>query len=183
MVLSEHTVARPAATRLPSLSLVLACEPAQVANVRAIVAAALATCPRRDDVVLVASELASNAVAHSTRRPGGTFTVQLHTAQRAVELRVHDAGGDSVPELLPEPPDPLQRPDPLDGAAEHGRGLRLVDAYADRWDHHTGDDGCTVWAAFTLPGAPPAAGPGTDFTGPGDVAQPPEAVLHLLSPN
>ncbi len=169
MVLSEHAAAQPAASRLPSMSLVFGCEPAQVARVRAIVSAALVNCPRRDDVVLVAGELAVNAIVHSTRRLGGTFTVQLYKAPRAVALWVHDADGDGAPVLTSEPPSPIDAPDLPAEELEHGRGLRLVDACADRWDHRTGGDGCAVWATFTLPGAATGTEPSSDFPSPGDI--------------
>ena len=48
-----------------------------IRTVRADLRAVLDDCPRADDVILCASELAANAALHSrSRLPGGTFTVR-----------------------------------------------------------------------------------------------------------
>jgi anti-sigma regulatory factor (Ser/Thr protein kinase) len=49
--------------------------------VRSDVRALLADCPAADDVILCASELATNAVRHSrSSLPGGTFTMRVTPA-------------------------------------------------------------------------------------------------------
>ncbi len=67
-------------------------EPGQVGRVRAEVRAYLAGCPRADDAVLVASELAANAVLHS-RSAGQSFTVRAEVGRDWVHLEVEDLGG------------------------------------------------------------------------------------------
>ena len=54
----------------------------------------LAGCPAADDMVLLVSELAANAIAHSdSGRPGGIFTVRLtHRSARGAQAEVADQG-------------------------------------------------------------------------------------------
>jgi serine/threonine-protein kinase RsbW len=68
--------------------------PAQARIVRADLRAHLAGCPAAEDVLLLASELAANAIAHShSGRPGGTFTIRLsHEPGSAVQAEVADHG-------------------------------------------------------------------------------------------
>lgn len=132
----------------PRLVWVFAAEAAQVAAVRAAVGEALpGECGRRDDVEVVAGELASNAARHSR---GDEFAVQLSLSSSLVELTVHDEGGDTTP-TLQEPPDPLAVLDAGPEAFEHGRGLRLVEGYSDSWGHSADESGCVTWARFHLP--------------------------------
>jgi serine/threonine-protein kinase RsbW len=69
--------------------------PEQVHWVRSDLAAVLNGCPVADETVLVASELAANAVSHSSsRRPGGRFTVRAEVcAGDRVRVQVEDQGG------------------------------------------------------------------------------------------
>jgi hypothetical protein len=55
---AARTAPRPAEIRLAGV-------PASVSAARRFVASALPGCPRADDLILAASELASNAVGHS----------------------------------------------------------------------------------------------------------------------
>jgi hypothetical protein len=66
--------------------------PDQVARVRREVRAYLDGCPAADDVVLIVSELVSNAIMHSLSRVG-TFSVcvQIHPAY--IYAEVEDDGG------------------------------------------------------------------------------------------
>jgi serine/threonine-protein kinase RsbW len=68
--------------------------PAQARIVRADLRPLLTGCPAADDVLLLASELAANAIAHSdSGRPGGTFTVRLtHEPGSGVRAEVADQG-------------------------------------------------------------------------------------------
>ena len=68
--------------------------PAQARIVRADLRLLLAGCPAADDVLLLASELAANAIAHSdSGRPGGSFTVRLtHEPGCGVLAEVADQG-------------------------------------------------------------------------------------------
>ncbi|MCT7354175.1 ATP-binding protein [Streptomyces sp. 15-116A] len=76
-----------------------------------------------DTAALIVAELAANAVTHG-RVPGRDFELRLtHLADR-VRIEVTDTHSG--------PPRPAVRPArTLD---EHGRGLLLVDALADRWE-------------------------------------------------
>lgn len=86
-------------------------------------------------VALVTAELASNAITHG-RLPGRDFRLTL------LLLPEHDTVRVEVTDTRPEHllPHPVAVPAPPD--AEFGRGLLLVEAYADRW-------GCTVRDAYT----------------------------------
>ncbi|MFI6603756.1 ATP-binding protein [Nonomuraea sp. NPDC050536] len=93
--------------------------------------------PRRLDVALVATELATNTLIHSrSGRPDGEFTVRLVLTSTTVELAVVDQG-------------PLTVPAPR-AADESGRGLRIVRELADdvRWEITA--EGRTTWARFVV---------------------------------
>jgi serine/threonine-protein kinase RsbW len=93
----------------------------QVRQVRAFLRPVLADCPAADDVLLVCSELAANAVQHSaSARPGGHFTVRAEIREHEyVEIEVKDSGGRWAPRTH---------------TGEHGRGLLIVDELAACWD-------------------------------------------------
>ncbi|WP_329617140.1 ATP-binding protein [Streptomyces brevispora] len=84
-------------------------------------------------VALVTAELAANALTHG-RLPGRDFRLLLRLLPKAVRIEVTD----TRPERLP--PRAATAPAPADAIS--GRGLLLVEAYADRW-------GCTVRDAYT----------------------------------
>jgi hypothetical protein len=87
--------------------------PIQVQRVRHDVRAALDGHPAVDDVVLIMSELSSNAVLHS-QSLGVTFDVHVEVYPAYVWIEVIDRGGD----WLVGPP------------GDHGRGLVLVEMLA-----------------------------------------------------
>jgi anti-sigma regulatory factor (Ser/Thr protein kinase) len=85
------------------------------------------------DVVLVTSELVTNAIRHA----GADLLVRLVREQDQIRLEVTDP--------LPELPE-LRRPD-----LDSGRGLHIVGAVADRWGVvPIPGVGKRVWAAFEL---------------------------------
>ncbi|MEU2061485.1 ATP-binding protein [Streptomyces sp. NPDC013455] len=91
---------------------------------------------RDDDVLLCVSELATNALVHGAPAGRGFLLVlELH-ADGVLHLEVHDSGAGEV--RVPEP-----SPD-----AEHGRGLLLVTALADKWGVGERDPGKIVWCEF-----------------------------------
>ncbi|WP_282692868.1 ATP-binding protein [Streptomyces sp. CC208A] len=97
-------------------------------------------------VVLVAGELATNAVRHG-HVPGRDFHLSLRVteAPRAVaRVEVSDTRAERVP------PRPGRLPEPEPG--EGGRGLLLVGGLAERWGWHPrlGAPGKTVWAECAL---------------------------------
>ncbi|MEV0784622.1 ATP-binding protein [Streptomyces sp. NPDC050423] len=84
-------------------------------------------------VALVTAELAANAVTHG-RLPGRDFRLTLLLLAHALRIEVTD----TRPERLP----PTSVVAPASADAVSGRGLLLVEAYADRW-------GCVVRDAYT----------------------------------
>src|SRR5712691_5262059 len=89
----------------------------RVRQVRADLAHVVEGCPFADDFVLMASELATNAVVHSrSGRIGGTFTIRAEVRPGDFAwLEVEDQGG---PWTEREPDD------------ERGRGLAMVASLA-----------------------------------------------------
>jgi anti-sigma regulatory factor (Ser/Thr protein kinase) len=67
----------------------------QIGQVRADLQGLLDDCPAADDVILCASELATNAVLHSdSGQPGGKFTVRAEAIpRRYARIEVEDSGG------------------------------------------------------------------------------------------
>ena len=114
-------------------------EAAAVGQAREFVRGVLGTAwPRLDDLLLMVSEVASNAVRHTASGDdGGWFDLTVSAAGLAVRIAIADGGGSSEPQI----PDGGGEPDVLTG----GRGLRIVDALACKWGH-TGDElGRVVW--------------------------------------
>ena len=122
----------------------LPCEARQVRAVREFVGEMLGDFPCAEIPVLLASELASNSVLHSSSRLGGTITVTvLGVSNETVRVEVADAGGLSVPLLRSGPA----------GCAENGRGLHLVGSLSVRWGYRIEPDGGLVtW--FEAPRCP-----------------------------
>ncbi len=137
-----------AASRRPGSAVVrqaecrFAGDPAQVSAARRFVAELLGgSSAPADDVVLVTSELVSNAVLHSaTRRPGGKFTVRAEVRpRRYVRVEVEDEG------------DPWIR-DGKDDERMHGLGI--VSSVARAWGRDGSPAaGWIVWARLDWPGA------------------------------
>jgi Histidine kinase-like ATPase domain len=86
----------------------------QLSVLRRWLAGLLPPGPARDDVVMIADELASNAIIHTLSGQGGTFTVEVTWYGPAVRVAVTDEGA---------PTGPRESGDP---ASEHGRGLAVV---------------------------------------------------------
>lgn len=107
--------------------------------VRAALRAVLDDCPRADDVILCASELAANAVQHSrSRLPGGTFTVRaILNPDNHVRIEVEDNGGPWNQAMI-------------DPARHHG--LDIVRAVADEWGIDGDNTTRTIWARFDWAG-------------------------------
>lgn len=98
-------------------------------------------------MALIVAELAANAVTHG-RVPGRDFEVRLSLPAGSIRIEVSDTRAESRP---PKPGDVRPPPRPL---GEHGRGLVLVEALADRWEvvDREGSPGKTVRAEVDLPG-------------------------------
>jgi hypothetical protein len=68
-------------------------EPRQVGLARAAVAGWLGGGPQADEAILIALELATNAVLHSASRDGGAFILRAEVGQDCLRIEVEDAGG------------------------------------------------------------------------------------------
>jgi anti-sigma regulatory factor (Ser/Thr protein kinase) len=106
----------------------------EVRNVREFVAQAIDGCPVADEVILLVSEVAANAIVHSASGKGGTFTVVVHPVNGTVRVEVHDGGSETPPDIRS-----------ADDQAVSGRGLGLVESLATRWGHLGNRDGRVVW--------------------------------------
>ncbi|GGV89522.1 ATP-binding protein [Streptomyces gelaticus] len=87
-----------------------------------------------DDVAVVVSELAANAVLHGMV-PGRDFELRLIALADTLRIEVSDARTEREPEIRASRP-----------GAESGFGLRLVGALATSWGVKGRDVGKTVWA-------------------------------------
>jgi len=86
-----------------------------------------------DDVRLVASELATNAVAHAQT----PFVVTLSTASRSLLLVIEDESTSLPVRTTPDAMDP------------GGRGLMIVELLSQEWGTRTDEQGLkSVWASF-----------------------------------
>jgi len=83
-----------------------------------------------NDLLLIVSELVSNAVLHG--RPPIELVVRCDPDH--VTIEVTDQGSDVV--TMRE----------TDGASVGGRGLHIVDTLADEWGTQTNATGNSVWA-------------------------------------
>ncbi|MDQ2874415.1 MAG: ATP-binding protein [Actinomycetota bacterium] len=89
-------------------------EAEQVAVLRRWITSLLPDCLARRDLVLVASELAGNAIRHTASGQGGTFAVRVAWGGDTALVAVDDAGGPAEPRVVDDP------------LSEGGRGLLVV---------------------------------------------------------
>lgn len=133
------TQAGSSSAAVRALEISIASDKALVAEVRRSVRATLASWGASeiaDDMAVVASELASNALRHA----GGEATLRLQLAEGRALLEVNDGSA--------------QWPVPRRGGAEaeEGRGLLLVQALAAEWGWRPRErGGKTVWASLPAP--------------------------------
>ncbi|MEU9778294.1 ATP-binding protein [Streptomyces sp. NPDC047968] len=95
---------------------------------------------RAEEIRLCVSELATNALVHGTA-PGHGFLVKLDADEEAVRVEVHDSR--------------RQHPQARQAAGTDtsGRGLVLVNAFADDWGVQTRSPfGKIVWSCFKAAG-------------------------------
>ena len=93
-------------------------------------------------VVLLVSELVSNAVLHGgPHLPEATVGLAIAVADDQVRIEVEDAG--------------VNIPVVGDGALDRltGRGLLLVQSLATRWGCESSDAGKVVWVEIAVPAA------------------------------
>jgi anti-sigma regulatory factor (Ser/Thr protein kinase) len=115
---------------------VLPGKPESASQARQLARDLLGDSPATETVMLLVSELVSNAIQHSrSGEPGGTVTVALCPTPAAVLIQVRDDGGPSRPCVA----------DSAGGEAERGYGLVLVDTLADSWATISSPDGRLTW--------------------------------------
>ena len=130
------------------VELAVAADPAQVGRARQWVRARLLAAgadPRAgyaETLVLVVSELVTNAVVHTGR--SAVLRLALPDGPGPVRVEVVDASG--------APPLPRYAP----GDATNGRGLELVELLCDRWGWYPQASGKLVWCEIERSGAAPA---------------------------
>ncbi len=108
----------------------------QVRQVRREIAAYLTGCPATDDIVLIADELAANAIVHTQSR-GSTFTVRCQLSTGTARIEIEDLGGPW-----------RQRRNP--GDRPHGLDVIQALTGPDGWGIQvTPTGGRVVWARLT----------------------------------
>jgi serine/threonine-protein kinase RsbW len=129
----------------------------QVRQARTFAARVLADCPVAADVVLICSELATNAILHSNSGvPGGHFTVRIQVQDgHFAWIEVEDQGGRWRRE---------------ERSVDGGRGLAVVAALANYWDIRGDRAGRVTCARLDWPSEGPPLGPddghlGSDLRG------------------
>jgi anti-sigma regulatory factor (Ser/Thr protein kinase) len=122
------------------LSLDVPCDSAAPAVVRAALGQIEGLGSALGDVLLVASELVTNAVVHSGGSAADVLTVTATLRRAHLLISVHDPGlsGQSA------------QTRPRDDSQPHGLGLRIVEQLASEWGAEDGR-GYRVWAELALP--------------------------------
>jgi anti-sigma regulatory factor (Ser/Thr protein kinase) len=111
-----------------------------VPSARRLVAAVLAGWEARhdpEDVALLVTELVTNVIDHV----GGEAAITLELALSDGWLRISVADGSSVRPVVRE----------LSTENPRGRGLRLVQAIADRWGAEDHEGGKQIWFELSAP--------------------------------
>jgi anti-sigma regulatory factor (Ser/Thr protein kinase) len=100
-----------------------------------------------DDVMLVISELVTNAVLHARCETVATVTIRLAASSDCIRIEVSDRGAGFAPSAI-------TRPAPTDPG---GRGLFVIDAIAARWGTACVERHC-VWFERGRPDRTPVPG-------------------------
>jgi serine/threonine-protein kinase RsbW len=115
-------------------------EPRQAGKARSWVTGLLPAGDPLDDLLIFASELATNAITHTrSGQPGGWFTVEVTWSPSAARVVVGDQGSDEIP---------MSKASPDDDAAdiESGRGLLLIDTMSAGWGSAGDETARWLWA-------------------------------------
>ncbi|MFI8346199.1 ATP-binding protein [Streptomyces sp. NPDC085596] len=91
-----------------------------------------------DDLVLIVSELVTNAVRHGKTAPGRQVEVTIDHSAGRVRVEVRDTG-DGMPRRRPRVP-----------LAVSGRGLEIVASLTEAWGVTEQVVGKTVWAELVI---------------------------------
>lgn len=121
----------------------------QVRQVRRWLAGLLPGAPERDDVVVVAVELVTNAIRHTASGRGGLVMVEVTWCGPVLRIAVADDGAAGGPRLAAG----------TGGLAECGRGLHLVRALTGSTGVSGDHRGRLVWADIAWSGARPVVPP------------------------
>ncbi|MFF4755277.1 ATP-binding protein [Streptomyces sp. NPDC002514] len=136
------TAIRTSGTDVPSYTETWPCERESASKARRLVSHALSFWgldgpERSEDVLLIASELVSNAITHSGHR---SFRIRItRLDEKVIKVSVSDASRQV----------PLLRAVSTD--CECGRGLRLINALSASWGYDRKHWGKTVWAECKVP--------------------------------
>lgn len=128
----------------------------QVLEVRQWLEDLLPECAARADVLLLASELCTNAIVHSrSGEAGGQFSVDIDWAPALARVVIGDQGSAKAPAIAVRTGDAA-------ALGESGRGLLLVDDLADDWGTASRPNRRWVWAdvGWQARGGLPLAAPG-----------------------
>ena len=109
-------------------------EKRQLSLVRRWLESLLPDCPARDDVLLIATELGTNAIRHTASGRGGHFVLEVVRHGSAVRVAVEDSGAAGAPQVIDDP------------AGDQGRGLLVVQGLSVRFGVLGDHRGRTVWA-------------------------------------
>jgi serine/threonine-protein kinase RsbW len=139
---TSRRAAVPPAARLFRWRRAFKGEERQLRELRRWLASLLPECPACDDVIGVATELASNTLRHTASGRGGFFVAEVTWYRSVVRVAVADEGGPAEPHVIDDP------------AAERGRGLLLVRGLSVRMGVVGDQRGRLVWA--DVPWADPA---------------------------
>lgn len=104
--------------------------------------------PVRQTLVLIASELVTNAFLHAGLAPGDPIELRIEVQTDRVRLTVHDNGPGFTPP---------KRAVEADERSVGGRGLVIVTTLADAWGVDCDGGGCTVWCEVEIEEAPAVA--------------------------
>jgi serine/threonine-protein kinase RsbW len=106
----------------------------------------------RADIALALSEACANVIQHAG--PGDEYEVQVRARDRRCTIEVVNAGnGEPAPGAFAVPDEPAAM------TAEHGRGLKIIEAVVDNLQlTGNGRQGTTVHFEKTLEWVPGAAG-------------------------
>jgi anti-sigma regulatory factor (Ser/Thr protein kinase) len=129
-------------------------EKTQARSVRAWIESFLPACDALDDLVLIASELAANAVTHTrSGQADARFTVDVTWSPDCARVVVGDQGSDEIPDSPGNPGEQELT------HAETGRGLLIVYALSAAWGLAGNADARWLWAdvPWLSRGGPPPA--------------------------
>jgi anti-sigma regulatory factor (Ser/Thr protein kinase) len=109
--------------------------PQEIRSARHFVSGLVGDCPAAEDVLLLASELATNAIVHTASgHADGTFSVLVKVEGDWIRVEVHDLGSASEPAFRGSP-----------SLQESGAGLFLVQSMADICGYYGSPAGRVVW--------------------------------------